>query len=300
MLTVIMEAARQNGWFDTALPYERSIYLSRGASMWMILSREGRPDTFLKFSHLVDLQPEALRFRDAYAAFPRHAPPFVGHSQRKDLSMMATRAVDFTAVTAATWLSRQDSTRVREELERFFIEAGDSAVSGATDKVLGSLQELRLHYEQHSLASLALPALDAAAAWLTDLPPIAQHGDMVMNNLGLRADGRLVVFDWEDYGALWLPGLDLFTLGYSFDEQIRVVMGDRSCAWTLPTRSMQAASGLDPATMERLWLVHALGFLYLKRNYGPDIQAQLHRLISEGKAQCRSKPTHRPAGRLGR
>lgn len=296
MLTAIMACAHQNGWFDTQRPYERSIYLSRGASLWMILSRQGRPDTFLKFSHLVDLQPEALRFRDAFSAYPDHAPPFVGHALHEGLSLMATRAVDFKAVTAAIWLNRRDTACVRSGLDRFFEAAGRTASHSGSAPVRASLDALRAHYETHPLAGIALPALDAANDCLLALPPIAQHGDLVMNNLGIRDDGRLVVFDWEDYGALWLPGLDLFTLGYAFDEQIRVVMGDRLPDWALPSETMLAAVGLDEETLERLWLVHALGFLYLKRNYGPDIQAQLARMIREGSAgQNRLPRARRPS-----
>lgn len=46
---------------------------------------------------------------------------------------------------------------------------------------------------------------------LDRLPRIKQHGDFTLNNLGLSSDG-LVIFDWEEFGKEYLPGLDLCML----------------------------------------------------------------------------------------
>lgn len=43
------------------------------------------------------------------------------------------------------------------------------------------------------------------------LPPVAQHCDLSINNVGRTAEG-FVVFDWEDYGRIALPGFDICTL----------------------------------------------------------------------------------------
>lgn len=64
----------------------------------------------------------------------------------------------------------------------------------------------------------------ATGAWLESRlrqlaerhPPAAQHCDFTYANLGVAADDRLVVFDWEQFGQVTLPGFDLttFLLGH--------------------------------------------------------------------------------------
>lgn len=64
----------------------------------------------------------------------------------------------------------------------------------------------------------------AAGAWLESrlrrlahrYPPAAQHCDFTYANLGVTTDDRLVVFDWEQFGQVTLPGFDLttFLLGH--------------------------------------------------------------------------------------
>jgi hypothetical protein len=43
---------------------------------------------------------------------------------------------------------------------------------------------------------------------ISDLPAAAQHCDLSYNNTAIRR-GRAVVFDWEDFGRVTIPGFDL-------------------------------------------------------------------------------------------
>ncbi len=45
-------------------------------------------------------------------------------------------------------------------------------------------------------------------AGLDRLPHVSQHGDLVMNNFGC-ADRGMIIFDWEDFGRVTLPGFDV-------------------------------------------------------------------------------------------
>jgi hypothetical protein len=49
------------------------------------------------------------------------------------------------------------------------------------------------------------------------LPPILQHGDFAVNNIGVR-EGALVFFDWEDFGEIDLPGFDVAVLLLSLND----------------------------------------------------------------------------------
>ena len=52
---------------------------------------------------------------------------------------------------------------------------------------------------------------DRDPAALDRLPHVSQHGDLVINNLGRAARG-MVIFDWEDFGRVTLPGFDVARL----------------------------------------------------------------------------------------
>lgn len=64
----------------------------------------------------------------------------------------------------------------------------------------------------------------ATVAWLQSAfrgmeerhAPVAQHCDFTYVNLGVSKQGQLVVFDWEEYGAVTFPAFDLttFLLGH--------------------------------------------------------------------------------------
>ena len=49
---------------------------------------------------------------------------------------------------------------------------------------------------------------------LDRLPHISQHGDLVLNNFGCAERGK-IIFDWEDFGRVTLPGFDVALMIYS-------------------------------------------------------------------------------------
>ena len=52
-----------------------------------------------------------------------------------------------------------------------------------------------------------------------ELPQLPQHGDFCVDNLLVRPDGRIVVIDWEEFGAVRLPAYDLLTLFASMEPR---------------------------------------------------------------------------------
>lgn len=82
--------------------------------------------------------------------------------------------------------------------------------------------------DQYRAARTSLPpalaetmaGLESAREWLrtlSTLEPVPQHSDLSMNNIGL-CDKGVIVFDWEDYGNVVLPGFDFMTLVLSGQE----------------------------------------------------------------------------------
>ena len=282
MLNRVLDIVHRQGWADLDLPCEKTIYLSQGASLWIILSRAGHAEAFVKFSRLVSLEVEAARCGLASASFPDHAPPFIGYHQQDDLHVLASRAEQFRTVTATMTESSADAQAVREGLVGYFKQQSLQANSANAIAPTDWLQRLEAHYADHDLAGIARHSLGKVRAQLPRLIPARQHGDLVMNNLGLRPCGSLVVFDWEDFGEVGLPGLDLFTLEYSFEHEAARAraQGQRSHPDKfIDLDACCAAQHLSVADYRSLRVAHALAFLYLKRNYGPEIQGRLRNHI---------------------
>ena len=70
------------------------------------------------------------------------------------------------------------------------------------------------------------------------LPRIHQHGDLTVNNIGI-ADGKLTVFDWEDFSLVDLPGFDLAVLLLSMNDFNMQRLSDRLQESCLERRLMQ-------------------------------------------------------------
>jgi hypothetical protein len=283
VLTEVLKLVAEQGWFDTSRAHEKSIFFSQGASLWMVLSRRGHPDTFVKFSDLVSLEAEARRCEDASVQYPDHAPPFLGYARRAPLEVMATRAMTFRPVTSAMTHAARESPAIRAGLQTYFrlMQArAETAVASAPARTW--LDDLSRHFGESEVHQHALTVLRHASEQLRALPSMPQHGDLVMNNLGLDTQGQLVIFDWEDFGAIDLPGLDIFTLEYSF--AIEAGQRPNRDRWPAPAPAFNGHAccsllGIDPEFYGRMRLVYALVFRYLKRNYGPEVQVRLDRLI---------------------
>ena len=282
MLEMVMSVVAANGWFDIQRPYERSIYTARGASLWMVLTRSGRPDTFVKFSDLVDLEQESIRCAEAARCFPDQAPHFLGFARQGALDVLATRALDFEAVTVDNLGEVAVVDAVRTGLVQFFAQSRSLSVEPGSPRHRPWLEALNAYYANHPLSDLAQPALVRLGQMMAGLRGTPQHGDLVMNNLGVRKDSTLAIFDWEDFGAVWLPGLDLFTLEFSLEQEAEWAKQRRRTVASpkdLDPAALMSALGLSNDTWQQLRLPCALAFRYLKRNYGPEIQAKLDAVI---------------------
>ncbi len=105
------------------------------------------------------------------------------------------------------FLSGEDRISSDEEhTPRSFIEVLDSAIDVLPDELCQKYKKIMTDRKWGKL--------------LKKLPAIPQHGDLAINNIG-KTDAGLVVFDWEDYGQINIPGFDLCVMlvsGCGFDE----------------------------------------------------------------------------------
>ena len=279
VLDGVLHLVHERGWFDTTRPFETSIHFTQGACLWLLLTRGGVSDTYVKFSRHIRLETEARRFAEASRCHPQLAPRFVGHAHSQGLDVLACKAVEYRAVGAA-----------------------DAAMLAGLGQYFQAMPSVRLPADLTPLPNAQLPnALakyfgsqapqTAVTRWLegpalleaTSLPDMPQHGDFVVNNLGQRAAGTAVVFDWEDFGAVGLPGLDLFTLELSLAGDAARLLEARSRGADRAqqfAREACASLRLDWNLYLALAPVYALVFRYLKSNYGPGVRERYDRVLA--------------------
>lgn len=280
MLNRVIDVLARQGWFDTSLSFETSIHLTQGACLWMLLSRDGVPHTHVKFSDCFDLAAEAARSEAASRAYPGLAPAFIGHGRFDGIDVLVSRAADAYGFDPEGLLRKPPegligyfAVQPRAQPPRGVVATGNAELAGAVGR----------YFAQHPLSALAGRWLASdAVAGAAAMPAMPQHGDLVLNNLGRRGDGSLVIFDWEDFGTVSLPGLDLYTLELSLAADAGPWLagrGRRSGAAQALVGRACAAMGLAVADYERLAPFYALVFRYLKRNYGPEVRARMDREI---------------------
>lgn len=276
MLSDVLGIVDGEGWFDMTQPFEQTIYLSQGSAQCVLLSRGGKPECFVKFTNLMSLAAEAQRLGLSAARFPQHAPQLVGYAHRARLEVLATRAVSFSALSGRMMLSGKTGAAVCAGLEDLFRRMRGAALQcgGAGRRHLW-FDDMREYFAAAPQAPAAAHGLRQLADAMDTLAPLAQHGDMVLNNIGVRPDKSLVVFDWEDYGAVELPGLDLFTLENSIEREL----GEQAARRTLDLPRLCGALGLSVQQYEALRLGYALAFRYLKRNYNQEVRSRLDTVI---------------------
>ncbi len=128
------------------------------------------------------------------------------------------------------------------------------------------------------------------------LPHIWQHGDFVINNLGLTDPG-LVVFDWEEFGRTAFPGLDLCTLlafdaAFNADTSWAIVRGARHGKHRyaeLPEDGCPVI-GLAPELFRQFIQIYPVIFLDLKREYGKSNEMVVNQLVHDLPGQATGKP----------
>ena len=262
-----------------------NITITRGATFAVEVFTSDRLFFHVKTSELLDLKPRYDLSANAWTLFGDVVPQPLGYVSRDGWGISIHEGVLHRPVTADF---NGFSKRVRSRIVGFFKSASERARTTKYD----SLFEFEI-LGQHFSGS---PYTDVIEPWVTAegrrtlgaLRPSQQHGDFAINNLGY-ARSRLIVFDWEDFGKVTLPGFDVWTLFMSavqFDlREIRIMMSPTKCkqnSYFPLLHEACEAIGLEFALFQRLVPVYLLTFLYLKREfYGSSIEQRLERLVKD-------------------
>ena len=284
MLSAVFRTLRTQGWIDSNAQYELIVQLTRASGICLILTRDGVYDTYVKFSPSAWYGDEAARASAAHDAHPNLTAKFLGRATAGGLDILASKAVAFVALPESQVLAEHIDHRFLAGLREYFSAMSTARIPpGLTTINNDELPEiLRGYFETHEMSSLAMPNLGGSLdELLKSLPPQPQHGDFVLNNIG-AARGGLILFDWEDYARIQLPGLDLYTLLMSMGlGSIRQVHDCAKAHSDLPSLVAQLcqAMHLPIFVFESLIPAYMLTFLFLKRAFAREVQLRMETLL---------------------
>lgn len=243
---------------------------------------------YLRMAEAYDLEREYEVSRSVAALVGRFVPQPLAFFRIGKLSCMVAEGVDFHIVTGPSLLKATAATPVVRELLAFFdYAAGALTAPGSLARVddLGEILTARyVGTEQEPLCARVLESSDLAA--LRALPAQRQHGDFVPNNFGMR-DGRLVIFDWEDFGKVDVPGFDLAVLLGSLVDFHPVRLRAMRDAWLARVPDAPAPwldeacrrSRIDTCLFLRSLPFYLSLFMWLKDRYSPAIRLKVNRAV---------------------
>lgn len=257
----------------------------------MSISAFAGKDGFLqiKASEFVNLEREYQCYQRAWTDFPGFVPRPLGYAIREQWHIMVSTGVRHSSFPASLLrnFGRQEPQPV-SDLLRFFEATHRYELPPGNSPHGALVSDLASFFEPTRYAALAMRWVAYSQLHGLELMPQSpQHGDFVLNNLA-SSGGRLVVFDWEDYGNVNLGGLDLATLCISVwgedPTMVRTLMDVRvklNAPMDLFVRKACGLAGIEFDVFRRQIPLYVLTFLYLKRNYGEAVQLRFGQLLEQ-------------------
>lgn len=289
MLKLVDEALTELGLIQAGQPLRYCVNITTGEAISISAFVDGNIFFQVKSSEFVDLEPEYQAYQKASSRFPGFVPRPLGFVAKRGWRIMVSEGVRHAAfpVEALLKFDARRQTPATDLLRYFEIGCLNAALpTVAPHKAL--LDSLDEYFAGTRYAGLARRYVELAhLEGVHSLPVVAQHGDFVLNNLA-RSAGRLVIFDWEDYGKIALQGLDLATLTFSVlgnDTRLMLRLSEERGVLDVPVeaflRRACACSGIDFTLFRRLIPLYLIVFLYMKRNYSPNIQQRIGTLLDQ-------------------
>lgn len=285
MIAVATEVLAAQGLLGPAGILRTDFWIKTGDYVLLKVYTSRREFLFVKISELEDLAAEHRAHELAQATIGQFMPRVHGHFRHEGCNLIVSEGLDHRRATREEILDA--GSEVSHHLVRFFKVAAERG--RLADPVA------RMHHELHLLRDHFAGTRHAGALRIDErtvaaLPAARQHCDFVLTNLGVHA-GELLVFDWEDYGKLNLPGFDLCVLllsAVAFDPQRALELLPRPGvgAGRHPfVAACCSAIGIDLATFSAMLPLYLAAFLYLKQDYSVEIQDKTAAVLRELKAQ---------------
>jgi hypothetical protein len=218
---------------------------------------------------------EALRI--AHQAIPGNVPQPVGLYQKAGLEILICRGIRHKKVRslqAHRDIVQKEIKAILKTSKVFFREEKPS--SPHTQQLMTVFD----YFKNHPLSIAMQDWLrNLNPRLINSLPHIKQHGDLTLYNMGV-ARNKLIIFDWEDFGKITIPGFDLCCLAVNSVTRfspMRIERISERSAYPKEVIDIIACYceelPLDQETFFSLYPIYLFYFLYLKDRYGysPEI-----------------------------
>jgi hypothetical protein len=228
------------------------------------------------------LAREAKALREMGPVIRQHLPQLMAFEEREAMDILVQQHLDIQPLVL-----EPSGLPMRHKWATVVAAMARQVQTETVTRRADILTGLRLDFP--SLDALIEPGTDRIN--LADLPSIAQHGDFTANNLGFQHGDVPVVYDWEDYGLVDLPGFDIALLLGSlatFDApQLQAMFLQSSSLHHEDALELVRASGMKWNVFHRLLPAYYAVFYGLKGRgtYNPKLQAQCKTLV-EGLVQA--------------
>ena len=258
-------------------PEERAprfhIGLTTGDTLWLNAFVDDRRFFHVKASDIVSLREEAQMYEQAWQTFSEFMPRPLGYCVEDGWDIFVTEGVVHRPVFPRALLRADGGRKTAHAICSFFETSRQRQPRDQRSAHGALLGNLESRFKRSPFAPLL--AHWCSGHGLRELEAIGsvlQHGDFVSNNIAF-ARSRLVVFDWEDYGKISLPGLDLCTLIVSsleVDEADALIRDEAPIL-----KPVCHILNLEPAQFRRLVPLYLLSFLYLKEGYATEVRQRI-------------------------
>jgi len=211
------------------------------------------------------LSQEYLQLENLYLKYSAFMAKPMGYHEYEGVGFLVNQALVHKPFNAKVYF--QDKT-LQESVMAYFLKSLDESKLQAPlnhdfgNQLFSLSQDFIDKNHINSIQRLYLRAMSQGVK--------AQHGDFVLNNLGIH-NRQLIIFDWEDYGIIQLPGFDLATFLsalFQFDAN-NLVNGlyENPIIQVLVNRYM-AGLGYCFEDFISFLPLYLYAFLYIKQQFG--------------------------------
>lgn len=280
MIPAVLKGLREHGLLRAGPDPDIHITLTQGDAIHVRVYESSRLAYFLKCSKYNSLLDEYERHLHAHEALGDAVAPPRALFRSGEWNVIASAGIAAMPLRRGALIGEAADRQTSAAIAGYFAlqaKLADRAHTALrTDRLAQALVEA---LDRPALATLRERVM-AREVWelVRELPNMPQHGDFVLSNLAWAND-KLVVFDYEDFGRIQLPGFDVATLYLSLldfePDAVSQLLhaGEQQIHAQMPWMGPACANlGLTLATMRRLLPIHLTTFVSLKRNYGPAVR----------------------------
>lgn len=236
------------------------------------------------------LENEACALQKLYAIYNGLIPKFIMLGRNEDFTFLVMEGLTVSGATIDDVMSLSGSQRLTMQhllggedrrIDRD-INSSDNPV-----RILARAIEILPEGLQHKYKKIMKDR--EWEAFLLTMPAIPQHGDLAINNVG-KTERGIIIFDWEDYGIIDIPGFDLCIMlcsscDFKKDKLLAIIDGIYQDAENSDHFLAPIVAGLHAgqARFINLIMIHLILFhdIKCKLNYGEGVIGNIRRLLDE-------------------